>query len=148
MFRCLWFPPVMEVKQTGVASPASLPCLCKHKDIRHNRTQEQDAPVPWTVGESTSCPNMGDTVQPPLKAFSILQDGAAINRFNGTYFVVWVSIFQENKTIQGRILMCWALFSPGSFPIPPLAALFPSFRCLNDESKAHATPKSSWKVKN
>lgn len=148
MFWCLWFPPVMEVKQTGVASPARLPRLCRHKDVRHSRIKEQDAPVPWTVGESTSCPNMGDTVQPPLKAFSILQDGTAINRFNETYFVVWVCIFQENKTIQDRILMCWALFSPASFPVPPLPALFPSFRRLNDGSKAHATPKSSWKVKN
>lgn len=59
-----------------------------------------------------------------------------------------ISIFQGNKTIQDGILMPWALFYTWLVPLSYHPSLFPSFRFLNGESKASATPKSSWKVKN
>lgn len=60
--------------------------------------------------------------------------------------------FQENKPIQESILVLWRYPAPGCFSAPtPHAPPSPRclpFRCLNAESNAHATPKSSWRVKN
>lgn len=36
-----------------------------------------------------------------LKALSILQDGTVVNRFNGTYFVVFYIYFSEQQNRSG-----------------------------------------------
>lgn len=156
----LWCRPAVEMRAWRMISPSWPLChpvppeTQKGGSAQHDRVQYVlDL---WTVARTKCCLHTRDILAaapslPSLFSVQVLfivHDGTVSNRFNGPSFVV-CHLCVSGKQNQERALMLWALFYtwlvPHSYHPHPL---FPSFGFLNGKSKAPATPRSSWKVKN